>query len=111
MSDDRKMPDLSSLLDVARRLQGDVESMQAKIERMQCEAASGGGMVTAVVNGRYELVSIRIEKEVVDPAEIGMLQDLIVAAVTAAMGKMRDQAKVEMSKLAGGLNLPGMPIL
>ena len=111
MSDDGKMPDLTSLINVAKKLQGDVVSMQENIERMQCEAASGGGMVTAVVNGRYELISLKIEKEVVDPADVGMLEDLIVAAVTNAIVKMRDLAKAEMSKLAGGLNIPGMPML
>ncbi len=110
MSEDGKMPDLNSLIDVARKLQGDVESMQSNIEQLQCEAASGGGMVTAVVNGRYELVSLKIEKQVVDPEDIEMLQDLIIAAVTNAMTKMRERAKAEMSKLTGGLNIPGMPI-
>ena len=110
MSEDGKMPDLNSLMNVARKLQGDVENMQSNIERLQCEAASGGGMVTAVVNGRYELVSLKIEKQVVDPDDIDMLQDLIIAAVTNATAKMRERAKAEMSKLAGGLNIPGMPM-
>ncbi len=109
--DDAKMPDLSSLVNVAKKLQGDVVSMQENIEKMQCDAAAGGGMVTAVVNGRYELVSLKIEKDVVDPADIAMLEDLIIAAVSKAMSKMRDMAKSEMSKLTGGLNIPGMPTL
>ena len=112
MSDeDAKMPDLSSLMDVAKKLQGDVVEMQAAVERMECEASSGGGMVTAKVNGRYELVSLQIEKDVVDPNEVEMLQDLVVAAVTQAMAKMRDKAKEEMAKLTGGMNIPGMPTL
>jgi DNA-binding YbaB/EbfC family protein len=111
MSDDDKMPDLSSLMNVAKKLQGDVVEMQQNIERMQCEASSGGGMVTAVVNGRYELVALKIDREVVDPNEVEMLQDLVVAAVTQAMARMRDLAKAEMAKLTGGLNIPGMPTL
>ena len=112
MSDeDGKMPDLSSLMNVAKKLQGDVVEMQAAVERMECEASSGGGMVTAVVNGRYELVSLQIEKDVVDPNDVEMLQDLVVAAVTQAMAKMRDMAKDEMAKLTGGMNIPGMPTL
>jgi len=111
MSDEDKMPDLSSLINVAKKLQGDVVEMQSSIERMECEASSGGGMVTARVNGRYELVSLQIDKDVVDPNEVEMLQDLVVAAVTQAMAKMRDMAKAEMAKLTGGLNIPGMPTL
>ena len=107
--DDGKMPDLSSLMNVAKKLQGDVVEMQAAVEKMECEASSGGGMVTARVNGRYELVALQIEKDVVDPNEVEMLQDLVVAAVTQAMAKMREMAKQEMAKLTGGFNLPGMP--
>ena len=77
---DGKMPDLGGLMDLAKKLQGDVTRMQQELERRTCEASAGGGMVTAVVNGKYELVSLRIEKDVVDPAEVGMLQDLVVAA-------------------------------
>ena len=111
MSDDLppKMPDLGNLMNLAQKLQGDVVKMQEELAAMQCEASSGGGMVTATVNGQYELVRIQIEKQVVDPADIGMLQDLIVAAINQAMAKMRDTAKDEMSKLTGGLNIPGLP--
>ena len=111
MSDDQppQLPDLGNLMNLAQKLQGDVVKMQEELASMQCEASSGGGMVTATVNGQYELVRIQIEKEVVDPADIGMLQDLIVAAINQAMAKMRDTAKDEMSKLTGGLNIPGLP--
>ena len=78
---------------------------------MECDASSGGGMVTARVNGEYQLVSIKIDPDVIDPGDAGMLQDLIVAAVNQAMTKMRDLAQKEMSKLTGGLNIPGMPSL
>jgi len=111
MSDEDKMPDLGSLMNMAKKLQGDVVEMQQAVERMEVEASAGGGMVTAVVNGRYELVSIRIDKEVVDPNEVEMLQDLVVAAVTQATAKMRETAQAEMAKLTGGLNIPGMPTL
>lgn len=108
---DRNMPDLGNLMNLAQKLQGDVAKMQEDLARMECEASSGGGMVTARVNGEYQLVSIQIDREVVDPADVGMLQDLIVAAVNQAMTKMRDLAQKEMSKLTGGLNIPGMPSL
>lgn len=106
---DRNMPDLGNLMNLAQKLQGDVVKMQEELARMECEASSGGGMVTARVNGEYQLVAVTIDPSVVDPGDVGMLQDLIVAAVNQAMIKMRDLAQKEMSKLTGGLNIPGMP--
>jgi len=113
MADDGgfKMPDLGNLVQLAKDMQAKVAVAQEDLAKMTCEASSGGGMVTAVVNGQYEVVSVVIEKEVVDPADVGMLQDLIVAAVNQAMTKVRELAKQEMSKLTGGLNIPGMPNL
>ncbi len=108
MSDDPKMPDLGGLMNMAQKLQGDVAQMQKSLESMTSEASSGGGMVTATVNGKYELVSISIDKVVIDPSDPVMLQDLIVAAVNQASTKMRELAAQEMSKLTGGLNLPGL---
>lgn len=106
---DRNMPDLGNLMNLAQKLQGDMTKVQEELARMECEASSGGGMVTARVNGEYQLVGIKIDPEVADPGDVGMLQDLIVAAVNQAMTKMRDLAQKEMSKLTGGLNIPGMP--
>lgn len=106
---DRNMPDLGNLMNLAQKLQGDMTKVQEELARMECEASSGGGMVTARVNGEYQLVGIKIDAEVADPGDVGMLQDLIVAAVNQAMTKMRDLAQKEMSKLTGGLNIPGMP--
>lgn len=108
---DRNPPDFGNLMNLAQKLQGDVAKMQEQLARTECEASSGGGMVTARVNGEYQLVAIQIDREVVDPADVGMLQDLIVAAVNQAMTKMREHAQKEMSKLTGGLNIPGMPNL
>jgi DNA-binding YbaB/EbfC family protein len=106
---DKNMPDLGNLMSLAQKLQGDVAKMQEDLAHMECEASSGGGMVTARVNGEYQLVSIKIDPEAIDPGDPGMLQDLVVAAVNQAMTKMRDLAQKEMSKLTGGLNIPGMP--
>ena len=102
------VPDLGSIMNMAQRLQGDVEKMQDDLEKVECEAASGGGMVTAVVNGKYEVVRLKVEKEVVDPEDIEMLQDLVIAAVNQAIVKVRDKAQVEMGKLTGGLSIPGL---
>lgn len=108
---DQKMPDFGSIMDMAKRLQGDVTRVQEELERKVCEASAGGGMVTAKVNGKYELVGLAVDKNVVDPNDVEMLQDLIVAAVNQAITKVREMTREEMGKLTGGLNIPGMPNL
>lgn len=92
-----------------------VKDLQAKMVRMQeelalktVEATAGGGMVTAIVNGRQDLVSLKIDRQVVDPEDIEMLQDLIVAAVNDGLRKAQEMAASEMGKIAGGLNIPGL---
>ena len=94
-----------------------VKALQDKLARIQeelagrtVESSAGGGMVTAVVNGRQEVVSIKIEPQVVDPQDVEMLQDLIVAAVNDGLRKAQEMAASEMGKLAGGLNIPGLKI-
>ena len=89
--------------------------MQAKMARLQeelahktVEASAGGGMVAAVVSGRHELISLKIEKDVVNPEDVEMLQDLIVAAVNEGIRKAQEMATAEMSKITGGLNIPGL---
>ena len=82
--------------------------VQEELASKTVEASAGGGMVTAVVNGKFELISLRIEKEVVDPDDIEMLQDLIVAAVNEGVRKAQEMTASEMSKVTGGLNIPGL---
>jgi len=101
------MPDLGALMKQAQKLQSDVQKAQEELALMQVDGASGGGMVTVTVNGQHDVVKIKIDKAVVDPSDIGMLEDLITAAVNAANGKMRDISKERMSKMMGGI--PGMP--
>ena len=108
---DQKMPDLGSIMDMAKRLQGDVSRAQEELERKTCEASSGGGMVTVTVNGKYELIDLTVDKAVVDPEDVEMLQDLVVAAVNQAIVKIREMTQEEMGKLTGGMNIPGMPKL
>ncbi len=91
------------------------QQMQAKMMRLQeelaaktVEASAGGGMVTVVVNGKFELVSLKIEKDVVNPDDIEMLQDLVVAAVNEGIRKAQEMAQAEMAKITGGLNIPGL---
>jgi DNA-binding YbaB/EbfC family protein len=108
MSDDPKMPDLGNLMQVAQKMQADAVKMQEQLASQTCEASSGGGMVTATVNGVFELVDLKIDKSAADPEDLGMLQDLIVAAVNQAVNKVREMTKSEMSKLTGGLSIPGL---
>jgi DNA-binding YbaB/EbfC family protein len=103
-----KMPDLNALMKQAQKLQGDVAKVQEELAAMECDGAAGGGLVTAVVNGQFEVVRVKIDKSVVDPNDVGMLEDLVVAAVNQAIGKMRALAQQEMAKLTGGLNIPGL---
>ena len=91
------------------------QKMQAKIARLQeemasrsVEATAGGGMVTAVVNGKYELMSLKIEDDVIKSEDIEMLQDLIVAAVNQGIRNAQKMVSEEMSKITGGLNIPGL---
>ena len=107
---DFKMPDLQSLMQAAQKIQGDVARMQEELANKTCEASSGGGMVSVTINGHYELVALKIDKEAVNPDDVDMLQDLIVAAVNQCLAKVREMAKEEASKLTGGLgvNIPGL---
>ncbi len=92
----------------AQQMQAKMMRVQEELEIKTVEATSGGGMVTAVVNGKHELMSLKIEKDVVDPEDIEMLQDLIVAAVNEGVRKAQEMAQEEMSKITGGLNIPGL---
>ncbi len=105
---DFKLPDLEGLMEAAQKIQGDVARMQEELASRTCDASAGGGMVTATVNGHYDLVALVIDKQVVDPADVAMLQDLVVAAVNQAVARMRSLAQAEMAKLTGGLNIPGL---
>jgi len=100
--------DMGKLMKQAQQMQARMMQVQKDLEARTVEATSGGGMVTAVVNGKHELISLKIEKEVVDPADIEMLQDLVVAAVNEGVRKAQEMAQEEMAKITGGLNIPGL---
>jgi DNA-binding YbaB/EbfC family protein len=97
-----------NLMRQAQQLQAKMLKVQEEMATRMVEATAGGGMVTAVANGRQELVSIKVEKEVINPEDVEMLQDLIVAAVNAALKKAQEMVSEEMKKLTGGINLPGL---
>jgi DNA-binding YbaB/EbfC family protein len=99
---------LGNIMKMAQQAQQKIMKVQEELAAKQVEASSGGGMVTAVVNGKQEVISIRIEKDAVDPNDVEMLQDLIVAAVNEALRKAQEMISAEMAKVTGGLNLPGM---
>jgi hypothetical protein len=82
--------------------------LQDELALKTVEASAGGGMVSVLVNGRHELVSLKIEKEVVNPEDLDMLQDLIIAAVNEGVRKAQEMATAEMAKITGGLSIPGL---
>ena len=97
-----------NLMRQAQQLHSKMLQVQEEMAAKTAEASAGGGMVTAVANGRQEVVSLKIEKEVVNPEDVEMLQDLIVAAVNAATKKAQEMVSEEMKKLTGGLSIPGL---
>jgi DNA-binding YbaB/EbfC family protein len=100
------MTNLQNILKQAQKIQSQVSKMQAELGERRVEASAGGGMVTAVVNGRQELISLRIDPQVVDPGDVEMLEDLVVAAVSEALARAGELASEEMKRLTGGLPLP-----
>ena len=99
---------MMSMMKQAQKLQAKMMEMQSELGNRTVSAQAGGGMVEAVVNGRQELVSLRIDREVVAPDDVEMLQDLILAAVNEALNRSREMMAQEMSKLTGGMQIPGL---
>jgi len=97
-----------NLLKQAQQLQARLEQAKTELETATVEASAGGGMVTVVVTGDISIQSININKEVIDPSEAEMLEDLILAGVNEGLTKAQDMASQKMSALTGGLNLPGL---
>lgn len=99
---------MNNILKQAQKLQKQMEDMKEQIEKNTVEASAGGGAVTAVVNGKKQVIEISIKKEVVDPDDVEMLQDLIVAAINEAVNKAEKMMNEEMAKVTGGFNIPGL---
>ena len=102
------MKGMGKMMKQAQQLQSKMLKLQEEMAEKTVETTSGGGMVKVVTNGRQQVLSIQIEKEVVDPDDMEMLQDLILAAINDALIKSQEMASEEMSKLTGGLNIPGL---
>ncbi len=100
------MADFMKLMQQAQQMQGKLQQIQEELSSRTVSASSGGGMVTVDADGKGQVTRIKIDPAIVDPAEVEMLEDLITVAVTEAQKKAADLAKEEMSKLAGGMNLP-----
>ena len=97
-----------NIMKQAKQMAEKLERTKEELGRKTVEATAGGGMVTVIVSGNQELIDIKIEKEAVDPEDIEMLHDLIVAAVNEGLRKSKEMISEEMSKLTGGLNVAGM---
>lgn len=99
---------LGDIMRQAQKLQEDMMKKQEEAKSKTVEATAGGGMVTVVANGAGQIVSIRIEKDVVNPDDVEMLQDLILAAANEALRRAQEMVNEDMSKLTGGLQIPGL---
>lgn len=99
---------MQQLMAQAQRMQAEMAKKQEQLAQQTVEASSGGGMVTAVVNGAHQLVDLKINPEAVDPDDVEMLEDLVKAAVSEALAKSDEMVAQGMSSVAGGIHLPGM---
>ncbi len=99
---------LGDLMKQAQKMQQEMGKIQEESKKKTVEASAGGGMVVAVANGAMEIVSIKIEKDVVNPDDIEMLQDLVLAAINEALRRAQQMVNDDMGKIAGGMNLPGL---
>ena len=102
-------PNMGNLLKQVQQFQSKMSKLQDELGEKTIEASSGGGMVTVVANGKQEILSIKIDPEVIDPEDVEMLQDLIMAAINDALSRAKSMVNEEMGKLTGGLNLPNIP--
>ena len=100
--------DMSEIMRQAQDFQQRLSQVQNELAERFVTASVGGGMVSVTVNGKNELMSIQIEKEVINPEDQAMLQDLIVSAVNEGIKKAQDMSQTEIKKLTGGINIPGM---
>lgn len=102
------MGNMGKMMKQVQKMQQDMAKLQEEIALKTVEATAGGGMVTVVANGKQEIQKVEIKPEAVDPDDVEMLQDLIMAAVNEAIRKSQDMVASEMSKITGGLKIPGL---
>jgi len=99
---------MGNIMKQAQQMQKRMAQLQQELEERRIEATAGGGMVTAVVSGKQQLISLTIDPKAVDPEDVEMLQDLVVVAVSEALKQSQKIAEEEMGKITGGLNIPGL---
>ncbi len=102
------MKGFGNMMKEAQRLQAQMAQLQEEVGKRTVEATAGGGMVTVVANGRQEIVSVKIDPEVVSKDDVQMLEDLVLAACNEALRKSRELVQQELGKLTGGLKIPGL---
>jgi nucleoid-associated protein EbfC len=102
------MSQINKLMKQAQKMQSQVVKMQEEMQKKEFEGTSGGGMVKVVINGANQMVSIKINPEVVNAQEVEMLEDLIVAAHSAALEKLKEMSDSAFGSLTGGLSIPGL---
>jgi hypothetical protein len=102
------MKGMGNMMKQAQKLQAKMMRLQDELAEKTIESTAGGGMVKVVANGKQQIVAIQIDKEVVDPDDVEMLQDLIMAAVNDALTQSQEMVSTEMAKLTGGLSIPGI---
>src|SRR5210317_2446558 len=100
--------DMNEIMRQAQQMQQKMSQVQNELAGRTVTASVGGGMVSVTMNGKNELLSIQIDKEVINPEDQSMLQDLIVSAVNEGIKKAQDMTQTEMKKLTGGISIPGM---
>jgi len=99
---------MNKMMKQVQKMQQDMMKLQEELANRTVESTAGGGVVRVVANGKNEVTAIEIKPEVVDPEDVEMLQDLVLAAVNEALKKAQDMASQEMGRLTGGLKIPGM---
>ncbi len=99
---------MQNMMKQAQQMQAKMQEMQEELEQKEVEASAGGGVVKVVATGKKEIKSIEISPEAVDPDDVEMLEDLVIAAVNEALGKVDEMVNAEMGKITGGMNLGGL---
>ncbi len=112
MAKGRRMPggmgNMNNMMKQVQKMQKQMQTMQKELEEKEVEATSGGGAIAVKVTGKKDLVDLKIDPDVLDPDDVEMLQDLIIAAVNEAFRKADEMMEKEMQKVTGGMNIPGL---
>lgn len=102
------MGNMGKMMKQVQKMQADMAKLQEELVNRTVETSAGGGMVTVVANGKQEILSIKINPEAVDPEDVEMLQDMVLAAVNEALRQSQEMVSKEMGKITGGMNIPGL---